>query len=539
MSLLTARIGPYSSLSRATLFSLLFRSCRKQVAPNIQFWSSPVHSIFRFRSVAQPVLPRLQSNHIQKPRTDNVSSESLVNAGALTFRSTSVSPNSRPPLESQTNLENRRRESPPPTDEQLLQLIQRKELQIQALEKEIEDLTQAVRVRRQALVNLGLSKEGMKLVPFENYDYGAIQNACCENVIGYVSLPIGIAGPVLVNGFPVPIPLATTEGCLVASTHRGCKALNESGGASCVIYNDGMTRAPILQFSSIASAFNFKNWLEKPCNYNRIRQTFEGTSRFIKLESIKLSFAGRAVHVRFRAKTGDAMGMNMISKAVEKSIMEIQHEFVDASILSLSGNMCTDKKPSAINWLEGRGKSVMAEAILPQDVVKRVLKTSVDEIVRLNTNKNLVGSSMAGGVGGNNAHASNIVTAIFIATGQDVAQNVESSNCITLMEKEPNGDLRISCTMPSIEVGTIGGGTHLQAQRGCLSLMGIDSKVTSPTGENAEKLAKAVCVGVLAGELSLMAALSAGHLVRSHLQYNRSKQKMSKQTNEVGDCVVS
>lgn len=154
-----------------------------------------------------------------------------------------------------------------------------------------------------------------------------------------------------------------------------------------------MTRAPILQFSSIASAFNFKNWLEKPCNYNRIRQTFEGTSRFIKLESIKLSFAGRAVHVRFRAKTGDAMGMNMISKAVEKSIMEIQHEFVDASILrlyrlgncsiiisclSLSGNMCTDKKPSAINWLEGRGKSVMAEAILSQDVVKRVLKTSVD-----------------------------------------------------------------------------------------------------------------------------------------------------------------
>jgi hydroxymethylglutaryl-CoA reductase (NADPH) len=131
----------------------------------------------------------------------------------------------------------------------------------------------------------------------------------------------------------------------------------------------------------------------------------------------------------------------------------------------LSGNFCTDKKPSAINWIEGRGKSVVCEALIKGDVVRETLKTTVKDVVNLNVSKNLIGSAMAGSIGGFNAHASNIVTAIFLATGQDPAQNVESSNCITLMESANDGqDLHMSVTMPSIEVGTVGGGTHLAAQ---------------------------------------------------------------------------
>ena len=140
--------------------------------------------------------------------------------------------------------------------------------------------------------------------------------------------------------------------------------------------------------------------------------------------------------------------------------------FPEMKVISLSGNYCTDKKPAAINWIEGRGKSVVAEGIVPGDAVKSILKTTVDALVRLNIQKNLIGSAMAGSVGGFNAHASNILTAIYLATGQDPAQNVESSNCMTLMEAINDGkDLLITCSMPSIEVGTVGGGTILSSAK--------------------------------------------------------------------------
>merc|ERR1712110_838723 len=195
-------------------------------------------------------------------------------------------------------------------------------------------------------------------------------------------------------------------------------------------------------------------------------------------------------------------------------------------VVSLSGNFCTDKKPAAVNWVEGRGKSVCAEAIVPAHIIKTVLKTSTSALVDLNIHENLVGSAMAGSIGGFNAHAANIVTAIYIATGQDPAQNVESSNCITLMEKAPNGkDLYISCSMPSIEVGTVGGGTGLPAQSACLDVFNVRGANYESPGMNAVQLARVVCTGVLAGELSLMAALAAGHLVRSHLAHNRAKKE--------------
>jgi len=348
--------------------------------------------------------------------------------------------------------------------------------------------------------------------------------ACCENVVGYIQIPVGVAGPLLLDGVHYTVPLATTEGALIASTTRGCKAISESGGASSVVTNNGMTRAPLLRLPSVVRANELKEWIEKMDNFYQVAAAFNSTSRFARLSTIKTFIAGRYVHMRFKSRTGDAMGMNMVSKGVEKALEVIQDYFPDLEALSLSGNTCTDKKPSAVNWIEGRGKSVVCEAVISGDIVQQVLKTTIPALCDLNISKNLVGSAVAGSIGGFNAHASNIVTAIFLATGQDPAQNVESSNCLTLMEPTNSGkDLHVSVTMPSIEVGTIGGGTHLPAQSACLSMLGLKGSSQLP-GANAEQLARVVSATVMAGELSLMSALAAGHLVRSHMKHGRKEK---------------
>lgn len=240
------------------------------------------------------------------------------------------------------------------------------------------------------------------------------------------------------------------------------------------------------------------------------------------------------------------MGMNMISKGTEKSLAGIlitkpvlSEHFPDMQIISISGNYCTDKKPAAINWIEGRGKSVVAEATIPGSVVSKVLKTTVRALVELNISKNLIGSAMAGSIGGFNAHAANILTAIYLATGQDPAQNVESSNCITLMEAVNDGnDLYISCTMPCIEVGTVGGGTTLGPQSACLEMLGVKGPNMETPGANSQRLARIICASVMAGELSLCSALAAGHLVKSHMIHNRAGGHVAT-PQTVGSCIKS
>ena len=222
-----------------------------------------------------------------------------------------------------------------------------------------------------------------------------------------------------------------------------------------------------------------------------------------------------------RCSTGDAMGMNMIGKGSNEVVSHILKKFPGVNLLTLSGNLCVDKKPAAVNWIEGRGKSCAAEVVLPSKTVETILKTNVKSMVATNISKNLVGSALAGSIGGNNAHAANNVAAVFLATGQDPAQVVESANCITLMEETEQGDLRMSVTMPSIEVGTVGGGTALDAQKSLLTTLGVAGASTYQPGSNAEELAKVVCGTVLAGEISLMAALSVNHLMSAHLDLGR------------------
>lgn len=409
-------------------------------------------------------------------------------------------------------------------NDEVVSLVTNGKLPLYALEKQLSDTTRAVLVRRKAIAQLADAPilESNKL-PYLHYDYDRVFGACCENVIGYMPLPVGIAGPLIVDGKPYHIPMATTEGCLVASAMRGCKAINLGGGVSTVLTKDGMTRGPCVSFPSLQRAGACKIWLDSEEGQEQVKKAFNSTSRFARLQGLQTALAGDLLFIRFRTFTGDAMGMNMISKGVEFALKQMVEEFGwdDMSVVSVSGNYCTDKKPAAINWIEGRGKSVVAESIVPREAVEKVLKSNVKALVELNINKNLIGSAMAGSVGGFNAHAANLLTAAFLALGQDPAQNVESSNCITLMKETINGDLQISVSMPSIEVGTIGGGTILDPQGSMLELLGVKGPASVP-GENARQLAKIIASIVLAGELSLCSALAAGHLVQSHMTHNRA-----------------
>ncbi|KAJ7115526.1 hydroxymethylglutaryl-coenzyme A reductase-domain-containing protein [Mycena crocata] len=416
------------------------------------------------------------------------------------------------------------------SDEEVVLLGQAGKIAPYALEKvlapaqEAAGLERAVRIRRALVSRASLTQTLEESnVPFERYDYAKVLGACCENVVGYIPIPLGIAGPLNIDGASFHIPMATAEGTLVASTSRGCKALNAGGGVTTVLTQDAMTRGPAIDFPSIVEAARAKAWIASPTGHGALKSAFESTSRFARLTSLKTAMAGRTLFVRFATATGDAMGMNMISKGTEKALEVMQAEFPEMIILALSGNYCTDKKPAAMNWIEGRGKSVVAEAVIPGRVVKSVLKTTVEALCNLNTKKNLVGSAMAGSIGGFNAHASNILTAIFLATGQDPAQNVVSSNCMTLMEPTNDGqDLLMTVSMPSIEVGTVGGGTVLGPQGAVLEMLGLRGAHPTRPGQNAQGLARVIAAAVMAGELSLMSALAAGHLIRAHMVHNRS-----------------
>ncbi|XP_038590463.1 3-hydroxy-3-methylglutaryl-coenzyme A reductase-like isoform X2 [Micropterus salmoides] len=429
------------------------------------------------------------------------------------------------------------------SDKEVMNLVTSRNIQNYKLEVVLETPERGVAIRREMLSPKLPVSSALACLPYKDYDYSKVMGTCCENVIGYVPVPVGVAGPLLLDDKQFYIPMATTEGCLVASANRGCRALSLSKGCRSRILADSMTRGPVVRLPSACRAAEVKGWLETSDGFGTIKEAFDQTSRFARLEKLFVTLAGKNLYIRFQSQTGDAMGMNMLSKGTEKALHRLQQQYPDVDVLSVSGNYCTDKKSAAINWIMGRGKSVVCEATIPANVVREVLKSSTAALVELNINKNLVGSAMAGSVGGFNAHAANIVAALYIACGQDPAQTVGSSNCITQMEAAgpEKDDLYISCTMPSIELGTVGGGTNLPPQQACLQMLGVKGTSSNEPGDNARQLARVVCATVLAGELSLMAALAAGHLVKSHMTHNRSKPDLSeKPASKSGyKCVTS
>ncbi len=406
--------------------------------------------------------------------------------------------------------------------EEILEKLERGEIKLYELEFILEgDVNRAAEIRREFLRRkLGVSLEHIAGKPIDlNLTFG--RNI--ENAIGIAQLPLGIAGPLKVEGEYARgeffIPLATTEGALVASVNRGCSAITRSGGAKARVIRDGMARAPVFRVPSLEKAIELtKRVKEHKEDLNRI---FKEVSQYLDLIDIQTRIVGRNVFVRFVSHTGDAMGMNMVTIASEKASEYIEKNLPRAKMVATSGNMCVDKKPNALNFLLGRGKSVVAEAIIKRDIVDKILKTTPEAIVEVVYRKIFVGSAQAASYGFN-AHYANIIAAMFIACGQDSAQVVESSMGITTAEVTEEGDLYISVTLPSLEIGAVGGGMRLPTQRECLSILGLTDP-EAPPRTRALKFAEIVASAVLAGELSLLGALAARHLGKAHEKLGRGR----------------
>lgn len=288
------------------------------------------------------------------------------------------------------------------TDHEIINVVKSGNSQcpLYKLETAIDDPERGVKLRRMIISErANLKQDCLKSLPYRNFDYRHVIDACCENVLGYVPIPVGYAGPLLLDGVKYFVPMATTEGALVASTNRGCKALSVRGVIS-YVEDIGMTRAPCVRFANVSRAAEAKCWITDPNNYQRIKAEFDSTSRFGRLKDCHIAMDGPQLYIRFVALTGDAMGMNMVSKGAEMALKCIKRKFPDMQIISLSGNYCCDKKPAAINWIKGRGKRVVTECIIPAQTLRTVLKTEARTLVECNKLKNMSGSAMAGSIGG-------------------------------------------------------------------------------------------------------------------------------------------
>ncbi|QAU13845.1 hydroxymethylglutaryl-CoA reductase (NADPH) [Halorubrum sp. BOL3-1] len=352
------------------------------------------------------------------------------------------------------------------------------------------------------------------------FDAETVHGSNIENTLGGVQVPVGVAGPVTVDGGASSderyLPLATTEGALVASINRGCAVVEDAGGATARVTKQGMTRAPVFRVAGVAEAEALVAWVRD--SEAALREAAESTTSHGELLDVTPYVVGNNVFCRFRYDTKDAMGMNMVTIATREACDVVEAE-TDASLVALSGNLCADKKPAAINAVEGRGRSVVADATIPREVVEDRLHTTPEAIAEINTRKNLVGSAKAGALGFN-AHVANAVAAMFLATGQDEAQVVEGANAITTAETTDDGGLYVSVSLASLEVGTVGGGTKLPTQRAGLEILGVAGG-GDPAGSNADALAESIAVCALAGELSLLAALGSRNLSSAHAELGR------------------
>jgi hydroxymethylglutaryl-CoA reductase (NADPH) len=364
-----------------------------------------------------------------------------------------------------------------------------------------------------------LQRTGVEFNHISAYSFDPhVMRGNIEHFTGVAQVPLGFAGPLLVDGEHAQgefyVPLACTEGTLVASYNRGMKVLHGSGGVKCAVVGDGMQRAPVFLFEDAASARRFVDWVGG--NTDGIRKAAEATDPFVKLDYIDPYLSNRFAFMRFNFTTGDAAGQNMVGKATLAACNWIL-QFCDAAPIEkfyLESNFATDKKASMINILRTRGKRVTAEAVIRRDVLQQVMDADTESLYQ-HYKAAMVGTLLSG-ANNNGCHAANAIAAIFLATGQDVANVSESSAGILYAELLPNRDLHMSITLPSLIVATCGGGTGLPTQREALQAMDCCGP------GKVRKFAEIVAGTVLAGEVSLAAAISSLDWVSSHDQYGRN-----------------
>jgi hydroxymethylglutaryl-CoA reductase (NADPH) len=338
-----------------------------------------------------------------------------------------------------------------------------------------------------------------------------------EQFIGVSQVPIGVAGPLLVQGEEAQgefyVPLATAEGTLVASYNRGMKLLYAAGGVKTTVVDDRMQRAPCFIFASAREARDFGQWLDE--HFEEIKAVAESTTRSGRLQDIEQYSASRMLYTRFNYTTGDAAGQNLTGKATQAACRWIVEQYPDIEQYFLESNFATDKKSSQVNVLRTRGKRVVAEAVIPGALLELSMHADSDLLFRAREIANLGG--FMSGANNNGGHSANGITALFIATGQDAANVAESSAALVYAEQRANGDYYYSVTIPSLIVATYGGGTGLSTQRECLELLGCYG------AGKVRKLAEIVAATVLCGELSLGAAIVAEDWVQAHDLLGRNR----------------
>jgi hydroxymethylglutaryl-CoA reductase (NADPH) len=351
-----------------------------------------------------------------------------------------------------------------------------------------------------------------------------------EGKIGAATIPMGIAGPVLIKGQYVNekiyIPLATNEAALVAGLQRGIKAINLSGGLNTIVNFDGMTRAPLIEAPNISEARSFCKQI------NTDKQLFEALAvlskdPFVRLEQIDPYQLGTKVFLRMTFKTGDAMGMNGVTKASADITRGILAKMPEWKLITISSNLCTDKKSAHINVLNGRGKSIQTEVFIPEEVLKAVFKKGVNarSVEKTVFHKCYLGSCYSGTIGGFNVNAANAVAAFYAATGQDLAHVISSSSCFVQADATKDG-VHFMVTLPCMELATIGGGTMFGSAKEALKLIGCGGFGPSvDDNKNVLRLAEVAATAVTALELNTACAQAAGYeMADSHVKLARGEE---------------
>ena len=360
------------------------------------------------------------------------------------------------------------------------------------------DYSQDIIARRQAFIE---ARTGARLHHTRQYSFDPQEmSGNIENLFGVAQVPIGLAGPLLVDGEHAQgefyVPMATVEGTMLASYNRGMKVIRESGGVRTTVCGEAMQRAPCFVFRDAREARDFEQWLV--AHFDAIRQVAESTTSIGRLREIEHYLAHNMVFTRFDYTTGDAAGQNMTSKATFAACEWIREQMPHMRHYLLSGNFDTEKRTSSVNSLKGRGRRVTAEITVPREVLQRHLRVT-PEAMHYGQGITTLASFLTHS-SNNAAHPANGLAALYLATGQDIANIGESNQCTVYTRVTREGDYFFSITLPALIVASHGGGTNLPTQRECLEILGCHGQ------GKALKLAEIAAGLVVAGELSLGAA---------------------------------